>query len=48
MINNFTDGAPRTPKEWHDLGYCIFPCSPDGVPTIKGWDKEPKGLVWIN
>ena len=43
MINNFTDGAPRTPKEWHDLGYCIFPCSPDGVPTIKGWDKEPKG-----
>ena len=40
MINNFTDGAPRTAKEWQDLGYEVIPCNSEGVPIIKGWDKD--------
>ena len=42
-MSNFTDGAPRTPREWHDLGYYIMPCTSEGVPMMKGWDKEDKG-----
>ena len=42
-MSKFTDGAPRTPKEWHDLGYYIMPCTSEGVPMMKGWDKEDKG-----
>ena len=37
MNPNFSDGAPRTIKEWHDMGYMMIPCSPEGVPLIKGW-----------
>ena len=40
MNPNFTDGAPRTPKEWQDLGYQIVPCNSEGIPKIKGWDKD--------
>ena len=39
-MSNFTDGAPRTPKDWHDLGYYIMPCTSEGVPMMKGWNQE--------
>ena len=39
-MSKFTDGAPRTPKEWHDLGYYIMPCTSEGIPMIKGWNQE--------
>ena len=39
-MSNFTDGAPRTPKEWQDLGYQVVPCNSEGIPKIKGWDKD--------
>ena len=39
MMNNFTDGAPRTPKEWVELGLTVFPCSADGTPAFKGWQE---------
>ena len=31
-MNNFTDGAPRTPIEWCDLGYYVIECNSEGVP----------------
>jgi len=40
MNPNFSDGAPRTIKEWHDMGYMMIPCSPEGVPLVKGWAKD--------
>ena len=40
MNPNFSDGAPRTIKEWHDMGYMMIPCSPEGVPLIKGWAED--------
>ena len=42
-MSNFTDGAPRTPREWYELGFIIIPCTPDGVPMMKDWQKEIKG-----
>ena len=39
-MSNFTDGAPRTPQEWQDLGYQVVPCNSEGIPKIKGWDKD--------
>ena len=39
-MSNFTDGAPRTPLEWCDLGYYVIECNSEGVPTRKGWDKD--------
>ena len=39
-MSNFNDGAPRTPKEWQDLGYCVIPCNTEGVPTLKGWKEK--------
>ena len=39
-MSNFTDGAPRTPKEWQDLGYQIIPCNSEGVPIVKGWQED--------
>jgi len=39
-MSNFTDGAPRTPKEWQDLGYQIIPCNTEGVPIVKGWKDD--------
>ena len=47
-MNNFTDGAPRTPKEWVELGLPIFPCNADGTPGMKGWqegDMNSKALL---
>ena len=47
-MNNFTDGAPRTPKEWVELGLPIFPCNADGTPGMKGWqegDMKSKALL---
>ena len=41
-MSNFTDGAPRTPREWYELGFIIIPCTPDGVPMMKDWQKEIK------
>jgi len=40
MNPNFSDGAPRTIKEWHDMGYMMIPCSPEGVPLVKGWTED--------
>ena len=40
MNPKFTDGAPRTPKEWQDLGYQIIPCNSEGVPIVKGWKED--------
>ena len=39
-MSNFTDGAPRTPLEWCDLGYYVIECNSEGVPTKKGWQKD--------
>ena len=39
-MSNFTDGAPRTPLEWSDLGYYVIECNSEGVPTMKGWQKD--------
>ena len=41
-MNNFNDGAPRTPQEWEDLGYVVIPCNTEGVPTLKGWKEDFK------
>ena len=40
MNPNFSDGAPRTIKEWHDMGYMMIPCNTEGVPIIKGWAND--------
>jgi hypothetical protein len=40
MDPNFSDGAPRTIKEWHDMGYTMIPCNPEGVPLVKGWADD--------
>ena len=47
-MSNFTDGAPRTPLEWCDLGYYVIECNSEGVPKRKGWDKDDnKALVYF-
>ena len=38
-MNKFSDGAPRTPKEWVDLGLTVFPCNANGVPGFKNWQE---------
>jgi len=38
-MNKFTDGAPRTPKEWVDLGLTVFPCNANGIPGFKNWQE---------
>ena len=45
-MSNFTDGAPRSPKEWLDLGYNVFPCYANGTPSIAGWDDDTKPHNW--
>ena len=39
-MNSFSDGAPRSYMEWLELGYTVFPCSPDGVPLLKEWQDQ--------
>ena len=41
-MNNFTDGAPRLPQEWEDLGYKVIPCNTEGVPILSGWKENFK------
>jgi hypothetical protein len=41
-MNNFTDGAPRLPQEWEDLGYKVIPCNTEGVPILSGWKEDFK------
>ena len=41
-MNNFNDGAPRTPQEWEDLGYVVIPCNSEGVPLWSGWKEDFK------
>ena len=38
-MNSFSDGAPKTIKEWTDLGFSIIPCNISGVPTVQNWQK---------
>ncbi len=44
-MSNFTDGAPRTPTEWCDLGYYVIQCNSEGVPTRQGWDKDDNNSI---
>ena len=47
-MNNFTDGAPRTPIEWCDLGYYIIECNSEGVPIKKGWSEDDnKSIIYF-
>ena len=41
-MSNFTDGAPRLPQEWEDLGYKVIPCNTEGVPILSGWKEDFK------
>ena len=41
-MNKFTDGAPRTPKDWVDLGLPVFPCMANGTPGSKGWSDTTR------
>ena len=45
-MNKFTDGAPRTPKEWVDLGLPVFPCMANGTPGFKGWSDDKREHNW--
>ena len=44
-MNNFTDGAPRTPTEWCDLGYYVIECNSEGVPINKGWSEDDRKSI---
>ncbi len=37
-MNSFSDGAPRSYMEWLELGYTVFPCSPDLEINSTCWD----------
>ncbi len=38
-MNNFTNGAPVTYKEWIEQGYDVTPCQ-NKMPVTTGWTKE--------
>ena len=47
-MNSFTDGAPRTPIEWCDLGYYVIECNSEGVPIKKGWSEDDnKSIIYF-
>ncbi len=38
-MNNFTDGAPRNPKQWINIGKNLVPLY-DGKPVVLGWQDK--------